>query len=220
MTEVRPCSRCISLQQVVQVLGRVLVEIAGRLVGQEERRPHHERAGDRDALLLAARQHARPVLEALGEADALEQARGALAALGGRLARDAQRHLGVLDRAELRQQVVELEHEPHVLVAERDHRLVREAAELDLVDADRARVGRVEPAQDVQQRALADARRSDDGHHLAALEREIEILEHGQARAADGVALREAGDVDERHSSASAVSFSCQLPARSRTARL
>ena len=35
--------------------GRV-VEVAGRLVGEEERRARHERAGDRDPLLLAGRQ--------------------------------------------------------------------------------------------------------------------------------------------------------------------
>src|SRR5687768_18379206 len=36
-------------------LRRVAVEVAGRLVAQKQQRPHHERAGERDALLLAAR---------------------------------------------------------------------------------------------------------------------------------------------------------------------
>ena len=38
------------------------VELAGRLVGEQEPRPVRERAGDRDALLLAARELVRPVL--------------------------------------------------------------------------------------------------------------------------------------------------------------
>ena len=45
------------------------VEVAGRLVGEHHRRPRDERAGDRDALLLAAGELRRPVRAALGETD-------------------------------------------------------------------------------------------------------------------------------------------------------
>ena len=41
-------------QQIVQRVGGVLVEIAGRLVGKEQRRTHHQRPCHRDPLLLAA----------------------------------------------------------------------------------------------------------------------------------------------------------------------
>jgi hypothetical protein len=96
---------------------------------------------------------------------------------------------------------MKLKDDPDVLVAKCHQRLVGEAGEIRLVDADRAGIRRVETAEDVEKRALADARRSHDGHHIAALERDLEILEHGQTRAADGVALRQSGDGDERHSS-------------------
>ena len=46
-----------------------LVEIAGRLVGDEDGRVRHDRAGDGDALLLAARKLRRVVVQALAEAD-------------------------------------------------------------------------------------------------------------------------------------------------------
>ena len=68
MTDVRPLLAVHLPQQIVQRFGGVLVEIAGRLVGEQQRRAHDQRARDRDALLLAARQHARPVLEALAPA--------------------------------------------------------------------------------------------------------------------------------------------------------
>ena len=45
------------------------VEVAGRLVGEDHARLDGERAGDRDALLLAARELRRQVVGALGEAD-------------------------------------------------------------------------------------------------------------------------------------------------------
>ena len=60
-------------------VGGMLVEIAGRLVGEDQRRPVGERAGDRDALLLAARQLGRAMVEPLGEAERAEQLLGPLA---------------------------------------------------------------------------------------------------------------------------------------------
>ena len=45
------------------------VEVAGRLVGEQDRRVVDERARDRDALALAARQLVGPVRHALAELD-------------------------------------------------------------------------------------------------------------------------------------------------------
>ena len=53
-------------------------------------------------------------------------------------------------------------------------------------------VGAIEPAQQVQQRALADAARADDGDHLPALDDQIEVAEHVDVLRADAVALVEA----------------------------
>ena len=58
-------------------VGGRLVEIAGGLVGEDQGGPVGERAGDGDALLLAARQFARPVGQAVGEAERTEQGFGA-----------------------------------------------------------------------------------------------------------------------------------------------
>src|SRR5438309_5266042 len=63
-------------------VGGLLIEIAGRLVGEDEQRPVGERAGDGDALLLAARKLGRAVGEALGEAEGGEEAGRAIAGLG------------------------------------------------------------------------------------------------------------------------------------------
>ena len=57
------------------------VEVAGRLVGHDDRRVADERARDRDALLLAARQLVRVVVRAVVEADAVERLHRALVAL-------------------------------------------------------------------------------------------------------------------------------------------
>ena len=63
------------------------IEIAGRLVGQQQPRHVGDRARDRDALLLAAGELGRPVRQPLGEAQIGQQLARALA----RLARDRPR---------------------------------------------------------------------------------------------------------------------------------
>ena len=69
------------LQQRQHFAGRLGVEIAGRLVGQQQRRVGDDRAGDGDALFLPARQLARVVLLAVAEADDAERRHHVLAAL-------------------------------------------------------------------------------------------------------------------------------------------
>ena len=56
-----------------------LVEVAGRLVGPDDRRVVDERAGDRDALALAARERVGNVVRAIGEPDELERLERSLA---------------------------------------------------------------------------------------------------------------------------------------------
>ena len=56
-------------QQIDDLLAGGLVEIAGRLVGHQDRRIGRQRARERHALLLAARQFGRIMVEPLGQAD-------------------------------------------------------------------------------------------------------------------------------------------------------
>ena len=65
---VRPSS-VQAFQQVEDFVGRRRVEVAGRLVGQDELGVVHQAAGDRHALLLAAGELRRPVVEPLAQAD-------------------------------------------------------------------------------------------------------------------------------------------------------
>ena len=57
------------LQQVQHLVGGLAVEVAGRLVADQQGRIGDQRAGDGDALRLAAGQFAGLVLGAVGEAD-------------------------------------------------------------------------------------------------------------------------------------------------------
>src|SRR4029079_7698161 len=62
-----------------------------------------------------------------------------------------------------------------------------------------AAVDRIEAAEHVQQRALADAGGAHDRHHLAALDRQVEVAQHVQPLRGGSVVLVEPRDGDERH---------------------
>ena len=89
------------------------VERRRRLVEEQHLRRERERPGDRDALLLAARELPRVVVGLVGEPDAGEQPLGqrARVLLREPLVRD-RRLDDVLDRREVREQVEVLEDEP------------------------------------------------------------------------------------------------------------
>ena len=60
-------------QQLHDVAAGGGVEVAGRLVGQHDRRIVGQRAGERDPLLFASRQLRRVVMRAAGQSDLFEQ---------------------------------------------------------------------------------------------------------------------------------------------------
>ena len=102
-------------QQVEDFVGGLRVEVAGRLVGDDQRRVGDDRPGDADALLLAAGELPRPVRRC-GPTGRPGRAPSAPACLplGGRQRQQQQRQFDVLVGRQHRQQVVELEHEADV----------------------------------------------------------------------------------------------------------
>src|SRR5262249_36246375 len=95
--------------------------------------------------------------------------------------------------------MVELKDEADVAVAELHQRVVVERGEVGVGEMNRPRVGAVQPAQQMQQRALADAGRTDDRHHLSMRDAKIQISEHVNVLGSDTIRLVEPRDVDESH---------------------
>ncbi len=71
-----------SAQRLEHELLVLLVELAGRLVGEHELRAARRGGGDRDALLLAARQRRGAVRPALAEPELRERGLGGLVGVG------------------------------------------------------------------------------------------------------------------------------------------
>src|ERR1700692_1955585 len=84
----------------------------------------------------------------------------------GRLVAEAERQRNVLRRCEGGEEVEELEDDADVGAAERRALLVSEAVDVDALDRDRPLVGRLQPAEHVEERALAAPARAHDGYKL------------------------------------------------------
>ena len=172
---------------------RLGVEVAGRLVGEQKRRVVDERAGDRDALLLAARELVGVVVDLRLQADQPEDLGHLAADLRARLADHLQRVGDVVVHGAVREQLEVLEHgpdpAPQVGRAVGGHRVDVLAGDLDGAG------GGLDLAdQHLDQRRLAAAGRAGDEGELAATDLEREVLERDVAAGIDDGRVVDADD--------------------------
>ena len=175
-----------------------LVERRRGLVGQHDRGVADQRARDRDALALAARQLVGALVDVRAEADRLEHRLGPPAQLGPRMAPGGpQAELDVLRRGERGQQVVLLEDEADAAAHLLEGGLVRTAQFL-AEDADAARLRGAQRADQREQRRLARARRPGDDDDLARRDRRRHVEQDLAAQRAFAVVVVERLDDDGR----------------------
>ena len=183
-----------ALELDLHLAAQLEVERAERLVEQQHARPQHERARQRDALLLPAGELARPPI---GDSRAAARARapprrGAVARLRATLALlEAVGH--VLEHRHVREQRVVLEDGVDAAPVGRD------ADRVDAADQDRALGRLLEAGEQAQRGRLAAARRAEQREELAAAHGEIDAVDRrDRAEALDdadqlGVELRACG---------------------------
>ena len=160
-----------------------LVEPRGRLVDEQQRRPRRQRPRDRDANLLAGREPRDPLAGALGEPDRGEHlVRVALEPA------DLLAELDVLARAQERDEAALLRHERDLAAAQLGASAAVERVHGRVADEHLARIGQVEPGEQVEQRRLPRAGRAGDGGQASARELGVEAGE--DARGGRAVAVR------------------------------
>ena len=141
------------------------VERRGDLVAQQHHRLHRQRARDRHALLLAARQLVGQGVELLGQADALAASCAPCASASALAASSSPRvgaSITLRPARQVREQIELLEDHARPAGAARCRsRLVRQQRRA--VDGDRALVEGLQAVDAAQQRALARAALADDG---------------------------------------------------------
>ncbi len=144
------------------------VEVAGGLVGEDERRVRDEGAGHGHALLLPARELGRLVVQAVAQAQAGQRIGGESAARRPAATPWYMSGRGhVLEGRRPRQQVVGLEDEADAPAAQRGQAVVVETAHIGAGQVVGAGRRPVEAAEDVHERRLARPGGTDDGHELA-----------------------------------------------------
>ena len=185
-------------EEVHYLDGALRVEVSGRLVREYDGRIVHERPGDRDALLLSARELRGRVRLAPLEPDALEQLHGArLALAAGEAAHVEVRKLHVLERARPRQEVEVLEDEAELHAADLRKLRARTRRDLDSVEEVRALRRHVEAAEDVEHRRLAGAGRAHDRDELPLVHAKRNAVQRVDRFAAYGVDLVHVANLDE-----------------------
>jgi len=138
-----------------------------------------ERAGDGDALHLAAGKLGGKGVGAVGNADALEEGVDAGGTFGGRRAEELEGELDVLGGGQRGQQVEELEDGPDALASESGEAIGGEGFQGFAVKLDGSGIGSVHAAEAVEERGLAGAGGTDEGQAFTGTEGEADAAEDG-----------------------------------------
>ena len=172
------------------------VEIPGGLVGQQNRRVIHNRPRNRHALLLAAGERIRFVIQPLPDPQQAQHFLEFGFRLRGR-APDVARHRDVVARRQVGQQVEFLEHESHRAFAHARALRVGHRRQVLVAHHDFPRGGRRQPADNVKQRRLPRARRADDRKEVALLHVEIHAAQGRHVHLAHAIGLAQIADLDD-----------------------
>ena len=157
------------------------VQRSGRLVGQQQRRPVHQRPGHGHPLPLAARQPTRVGAGVAVDAQRPEQLGGPSGRLPATHAGQLGREDDVLEHGEVVQQVEELEDQPDRGAPVPRRGRLAQGVDATAADGDGARGRPVEAGDQVQQRGLPAAGRPEDGDGLAGGHGQRDVVQGGRA---------------------------------------
>src|SRR5437899_1827010 len=153
------------------------VQVAGRLVGEDQGRADDQGPGDRHPLLLAPGQLPGTVPGPVGEPDLRQRPPRLLPDLRGGIPGEQQREADVVGRREGGQQVEELEDEPDAPPPPQGEVVVRHPGQRVALEKHLAGGGTVEPGHDMEQRRLARSGGAGDDQELAGVHREGDAAE-------------------------------------------
>src|SRR5680860_987200 len=164
---------------VEHLLDHLRVERRGRLVEEHHLGIHRQRAGNRDPLLLTTRELCRVLVGLVGDVDSLEQLLGPRPDVGGLLPAHlgrAERH--VVEDGLVGDKVERLEHYPNI--GPEIRQLLALGRQQLAVEPNLALPDRLEAVDGPAERGFAGAGGSDDDHDLAAIDRQVDVLQHVQ----------------------------------------
>jgi hypothetical protein len=177
----RPDLQTQALDLEAHLVAQLRVEVGQRLVHQHQVRPQRERAGERDTLLLTARQLARVAIAVRLHANRGQRSRdgrvdaSVTTLAGAATPARAQPEREVVPHPHVRPERVALEDDTEIALRRRHLRSV--TRHLAAAQPDRAAVRHLEPGDHPQCRRLAAAARSDDHDRFALADLEVQATE-------------------------------------------
>ena len=182
--------------QLEHLVAGVAVEIAGRLVGEQQARFHDGGAGDRDPLALPAGELVGTVIGTRREVEALQCTRHPLAALGRLDPGQHQRQADVLGRGQARHQVEELEYETDLVATLDGARRAVERGDVGPVEQVAPPARAIEQADDVEQRRFAGAGRPHDRQVVAGGDPQVDVAQRVHRLLADLEVAADPGELE------------------------
>ena len=156
------------------------IQVPRGLVGQDHQRLVHERPCDRDSLLLAPGKFAGLVAQAVAEPHLTEQLGRSLLRGRGTASLNQRRHHDILQRGQVKEEMMELEHESYPPVPDVGGLLVAEGAEVAAVQTHSSRGRSVESTQKMKERGLSGTACPHDRYRLALIQGEVQPSEDVQ----------------------------------------
>src|SRR3990172_620654 len=180
-------------------LGRLGIQIAGRFVGQNDRRVVGQRAGDGNALLLTAGNRRRQLVGVLGQLNYLEQAHRALLPVAGRVhISEVHRQHHVLDERQGGQELEKLEDDAQLEAAPLRHLVLAQAMHGGVADPHLARSRSIDAGDHVKQGGLAAARFANDGDEFAFVDFQVDAGERRERPGGGLEGLHHLPQLDEK----------------------
>ena len=133
------------------------------------------------------------MIHALGEADETERVFGRHG-----IGADLRDERDVFARGQARDQIVGLENEADPAIAKTRQFQRRKRRQISAIEPDFPRRRRIQPAQQMQQRALARARRAAHGQKVAAGDCQVNLPQHVKRSLADEIRFSDGAGVQER----------------------
>src|SRR5512139_309479 len=179
------------------VFGRSAVEIAGGFIGHQQGRVRDQGPRDGHPLLLASGELTGMVIHAIREVDQPQHRPHMVPALPTGEVGQNERQLYVLEGGEDRDQIIELEDEPDMRGAPGGELRFGQTGDVDVPHGDRAGVGPVQTRNEIQQGALAGARRAHERQEFPLDDGQRDALEHRDDLVSPAVGLAEVANVDD-----------------------
>ena len=186
------------LKQSQNIVSGCPVQISGRFIAEQKPRIRDQGAGNRHALLLAARELRRFVFRPAAETDDFENGFYALTPIRFGQGRKQQRKFHIPRRGQRGHQIVELKDKTDIARTPGCELSGRHPVDPRVLDKDFAPIRTVQTADKIEKRGLSRSRWAHQGQKISRSNREIQVMQDFDLLAPAPVSLNDVSQTDIR----------------------